>query len=42
MIENKNINKPKESNMDHLHGRSAPRPLRHAAKKNVKWDNYYI
>jgi len=27
-------------NLDNLHGRSAPKPLRHTAKDIVKWANY--
>ena len=29
-------------NLDNLHGRSAPRPLRHAAKDIVKWAHFYL
>ena len=28
--------------LDHLHGRSAPRPLHHAANDNLKWEKKYI
>ena len=30
-----------ESNLDYLHGRSAPWPRRHAAKDNIKWENFF-
>ena len=32
----------RESNLDHLHGESVPRPLRQATEDNVHWENYYI
>ena len=32
----------RESNLDHLHGESVPRPLRQATEDNVNWENYYI
>ena len=42
-IYNKEKNKlSRESNLDHLHGESVPRPLRHATEDNVNWQNYYI
>ena len=54
MIKNKNKTKKvylqqrknqlsRESNLDHLHGESVPRPLRQATEDNyVNWENYYI
>ena len=30
-----------ESNLDYLHGRSAPWPRCHAAKDNIKWENFF-
>ena len=40
-MQQRNKQLSRESNLDYLHGRSAPWPRCHAAKDNIKWENFF-